>query len=134
MRTATCRCAVHPPMSTCDACCGPVIAAAGAVGHMDAEHEVRPPLWRDTALFPSVIAGVMLLAGYVLEWSGFPIPALVLQGVALLAGAYTFVPGALRRLARGRLGVGLLMTIAAIGAVALGHVGEAAVLAFLFSL
>nr|WP_247957598.1 cation-translocating P-type ATPase [Microbacterium galbinum] len=76
----------------------------------------------------------MLLAGYVLEWSGFPIPALVLQGVGLLAGAYTFVPGALRRLARGRLGVGLLMTIAAIGAVALGHVGEAAALAFLFSL
>ncbi|MCK2022101.1 cation-translocating P-type ATPase [Microbacterium sp. kSW2-24] len=121
-------------MSTCDACCGPVIAAAGAVGHTDAEHEVRPPLWRDTALLPSVIAGVVLLAGYVLEWSGFPIPALVLQGVALLAGAYTFVPGALRRLARGRLGVGLLMTIAAIGAVALGHVGEAAALAFLFSL
>jgi cation-transporting ATPase G len=121
-------------MSTCDACCGPVTAAAGAVGHADAEHEVRPPLWRDSALLPSVIAGVMLLAGYVLEWSGFPIPALVLQGVALLAGAYTFVPGALRRLARGRLGVGLLMTIAAIGAVALGHVGEAAALAFLFSL
>ncbi|UPL15305.1 heavy metal translocating P-type ATPase [Microbacterium galbinum] len=121
-------------MSTCDACCGPVTAAAGAVGHTDAEHEVRPPLWRDTALLPSVIAGVMLLAGYVLEWSGFPIPALVLQGVGLLAGAYTFVPGALRRLARGRLGVGLLMTIAAIGAVALGHVGEAAALAFLFSL
>lgn len=121
-------------MSNCDACCGPVIAAAGAVGHTDAEHEVRPSLWRDSALLPSVIAGVMLLVGYVLEWSGFPIPALVLQGVALLAGAYTFVPGALRRLARGRLGVGLLMTIAAIGAVALGHVGEAAVLAFLFSL
>ncbi|WP_442928378.1 heavy metal translocating P-type ATPase [Microbacterium sp. USHLN272] len=121
-------------MSNCDACCGPVIAAAGAVGHTDAEHEVRPSLWRDSALLPSVIAGVMMLVGYVLEWSGFLIPALVLQGVALLAGAYTFVPGALRRLARGRLGVGLLMTIAAIGAVALGHVGEAAALAFLFSL
>jgi len=76
----------------------------------------------------------MLLAGYVFEWSGLPVPALVLQTVALLAGAYTFVPGAIRRLVRGRLGVGLLMTIAAIGAVALGHVGEAAALAFLFSL
>ncbi|WP_259614207.1 heavy metal translocating P-type ATPase [Microbacterium paraoxydans] len=76
----------------------------------------------------------MLLAGYVFEWSGLPVPALVLQTVALLAGAYTFVPGAIRRLMRGRLGVGLLMTIAAIGAIALGHVGEAAALAFLFSL
>lgn len=59
---------------------------------------------------------------------------MVLQWIALLAGACTFVPGALRRLVRGRLGVGLLMTIAAVGAVALGYVGEAAALAFLFSL
>nr|WP_241249186.1 cation-translocating P-type ATPase [Agrococcus sp. KRD186] len=85
-------------------------------------------------MLPSTIAGVLLLAGYILEWSGLPIPAVILQAAALLAGAYTFVPGAVRRLLRGRLGVGLLMTIAAVGAVLLGHVGEAAALAFLFSL
>lgn len=117
-----------------DACCGPVITNGGEHQHQDAEHEVRPPLWRDTALLPSALAGVTLLAGYLFEWSDVAIPALVLQGVALLAGAYTFVPGAIRRVVRGRLGVGLLMTIAAVGAVALGHVGEAAALAFLFSL
>ncbi|RUQ07588.1 cadmium-translocating P-type ATPase [Microbacterium sp. HSID17254] len=117
-----------------DACCGPASPRDADHSHGDAEHEARPPLWRDTALLPSAIAGVTLLAGYVFEWSGLPAPALVLQTVALLAGAYTFVPGAIRRLVRGRLGVGLLMTIAAIGAVALGHVGEAAALAFLFSL
>ena len=127
-----------PPRPTAhvdgDACCGPVIATGAQAEHEDAEPEVRPPLWRDTALLPSAVAGVTLLAGYVLEWSGIPIPAIVLQGIALLTGAYTFVPGAIRRLVRGRLGVGLLMTIAAVGAVALGHVGEAAALAFLFSL
>lgn len=69
-----------------------------------------------------------------LAWAGLDLAAGGLQAVALAAGAYTFVPGALRRLARGRLGVGLLMTIAAVGAVLLGHVGEAAALAFLFSL
>ncbi|WP_347757541.1 cation-translocating P-type ATPase [Agrococcus sp. ProA11] len=95
---------------------------------------MRPPWWRDTALLPSAIAGVFLLAGYILEWTGVPIPAVILQSVALIAGASTFVPGAIRRLLRGRLGVGLLMTIAAVGAVLLGHVGEAAALAFLFSL
>ncbi|MFE4727376.1 heavy metal translocating P-type ATPase [Microbacterium sp. NPDC056736] len=112
-----------------DACCGPA-ESSGPV----AEHEVRPPWWRDTALLPSALSGVFLLTGYVLGWTGLLIPAVVLQAVALLAGAYTFVPGAIRRLLRGRLGVGLLMTIAALGAVLLGHVGEAAALAFLFSL
>jgi cation-transporting ATPase G len=96
--------------------------------------EVRPPWWRDTALMPSAIAGVFLLAGYMFDGAGVRTPALILHAIALIAGAYTFVPGAIRRLRRGRLGVGLLMTIAAVGAVLLGHVGEAAALAFLFSL
>ncbi|PZQ89953.1 MAG: cadmium-translocating P-type ATPase [Leifsonia xyli] len=95
---------------------------------------MRAPIWRDRALLPSAISGVALLAGYTFEWTGFPIPAIVLQAVALLAGASTFVPGTIRRLMRGRLGVGLLMTVAALGAVLLGRVGEAAALAFLFSL
>jgi len=115
-----------------EACCGPdSTSGAGA----EADHfEARPPWWRDAALLPSAIAGVLLLAGYVLEWTGVPVAATILQAIALIAGAYTFVPGAVRRLLRGRLGVGLLMTIAAVGAVLLGHVGEAAALAFLFSL
>ncbi|HTM86231.1 MAG TPA: cation-translocating P-type ATPase, partial [Mycobacterium sp.] len=46
----------------------------------------------------------------------------------------TFVPASLTRLAQGRIGVGTLMTIAAAGAVALGQVGEAAALTFLFSI
>ena len=115
-----------------DACCGPALSASAAVA--DEIPEVRPPWWRDVALLPSVLAGVFLVAGYALEWSGLHVPGLVLLWVALFAGAYTFVPGAIRRLLRGRLGVGLLMTIAAVGAVLLGHVGEAAALAFLFSL
>ena len=115
-----------------DACCGPALPSKDSTG--DDEHEVRPPWWRDIALLPSALSGLFLSAGYALEWAGIEIPALVLQWAALLAGAYTFVPGAIRRLLRGRLGVGLLMTIAAIGAVLLGHVGEAATLAFLFSL
>lgn len=80
-------------------------------------------------------SGVLLLAGYVLEWTGAPsLLATAVLALSLLAGAWTFVPGTIRRLIRGRLGVGLLMTIAAVGAVLLGHVGEAAALAFLFSI
>jgi len=54
--------------------------------------------------------------------------------LALIAGGSTFIPATLRDLLRRRLSVGTLMTIAAIGAVALGEVGEAATLAFLFSI
>ncbi|MEU4362231.1 cation-translocating P-type ATPase [Promicromonospora sp. NPDC023987] len=79
-------------------------------------------------------SGVLLLVGYILEWIGVTPAAAVVLALSLAAGAWTFVPGAIRRLMRGRLGVGLLMTIAAVGAVLLGHVGEAAALAFLFSI
>jgi len=54
--------------------------------------------------------------------------------VALLVGGLTFVPQAVRGLLAGRLSVGTLMAIAAIGAVLLGEVAEAAMLAFLFSI
>ena len=100
----------------------------------DEVEEARSAWWRDPALIPSAISGTFLLAGYLLEWGARPVLSQVVLWVSLLAGACTFVPGALRRLVRGRLGVGLLMTIAALGALLLGHVGEAAALAFLFSL
>ena len=115
-----------------DACCGP--DPARSPSEPGAEPESRPPWWRDLALLPSAVAGLFLVAGYALDWSDLDVAALVTQWIALLAGAWTFVPGAVRRLIRGRLGVGLLMTIAAVGAVLLGHVAEAAALAFLFSL
>lgn len=124
--------AIAPALSMGDACCGPDPSSTLANGH-DGFH-ARAPWWRDVSLFPSVISGAFLVAGYFLAWLGAPFLGVALQWVALLAGAYTFVPGALRRLARGRIGVGLLMTMAAIGAVLLGHVAEAAALAFLFSL
>ena len=53
---------------------------------------------------------------------------------AIAVGGWTFVPEALRGLVKGQLGVGTLMTITAIGAVILGELGEAASLAFLFSI
>ncbi|MBC3194348.1 cadmium-translocating P-type ATPase [Pseudonocardia sp. C8] len=98
------------------------------------EHEPDRP-WQVTELRAAAVAGVLLVAGYTAEWSGAgPLPVLALKALALLAGASTFVPTTLRRLVRGRIGVGTLMTIAAIGAVLLGEVGEAAMLAFLYSI
>lgn len=116
-----------------DACCGP----SEPVGHAG-EYEEVPPWWRDRALALPVASGLLWVTGLVLERTGLEMPALIVFALGLAAGAWTFVPGTIKRLwtakGRGRLGVGLLMTIAAIGAVLLGHVGEAAALAFLFSI
>ncbi|WP_306233405.1 heavy metal translocating P-type ATPase [Agrococcus beijingensis] len=113
-----------------DACCDPKPRASS-----DGDEEQRADRWwQDRALLPSIGAGVLVAAGLVLGWSGLEVAATVANVLGLILGAWTFVPGAIKRLLRGRLGVGLLMTIAAAGAVALGHVGEAAALAFLFSL
>lgn len=92
------------------------------------------PWWRDRHLLLPIGSGLLLAIGYALEWSGVGLAATIFLGGSLIAGALTFLPGAISRLIRGKLGVGLLMTIAAIGAVLLGHVGEAAALAFLFSI
>ncbi|RIT15755.1 cadmium-translocating P-type ATPase, partial [Mycobacteroides abscessus] len=104
-------------------------------GEADADEREPERLWEVSELRFAAVAGVVLLAGYVVGWSGGPRTVEVgLYAAALAIGAYTFVPATLRRLAKGKIGVGTLMTIAAIGAVILGEVGEAAMLAFLFSI
>ncbi len=106
----------------------------GEHDHAGGESEEPTPWWKDRHLLVPIAAGVLLAVGYALEWSGVGVPATIVLALSLIAGASTFVPGAVRRLLRRRLGVGLLMTIAAVGAVLLGYVGEAAALAFLFSI
>jgi cation-transporting ATPase G len=101
------------------------------------EAEEREPerLWEVSELRWAAVAGVLLLAGYSTGWAAAPWQvALGLKALALAAGARTFVPSTVRRLAKGKIGVGTLMTIAAVGAVLLGEVGEAATLAFLYSI
>jgi len=102
------------------------------------EPEEHGPWWKDTELMFPITAGVFCITGFVLDHTVSPTAALVCYWVALIAGGWTFIPGSLQQLVTGkgrsRMGVGLLMTIAAIGAVLLEHVGEAAALAFLFSI
>lgn len=97
--------------------------------------ELDRPWWKDPELLLPIFSGVALCIGLALDWSGLETPATVLFWVGLLLGAYTFAPGAIRNLVTKRkLGIGLLMTISAVGAVILGFVGEAAALAFLYSI
>lgn len=91
--------------------------------------------WQVTEIRAAAVAGLLLVAALVVGWTDGPHPVkLTLEALALIVAGYTFVPSTLTRLARGKIGVGTLMTIAAVGAVLLGEVGEAAMLAFLFAI
>ena len=114
------------------AACGCEHESAAVTG--EGPEEAERHWWRDRGIMVPVFSGVALVAGLVLEWSGVEVPALVLFWIGLLLGASTFTPGAIRRLFKGQLGIGLLMTISAVGAVILGYVEEAAALAFLYSI
>ncbi|ALO08219.1 cation-translocating P-type ATPase [Streptomyces goshikiensis] len=101
----------------------------------EAEEAAPEKIWQVSELQWAAVGGVFLLAGFLTGLAGgSETVQLVLNAIALAAGAWTFVPGTLRRLAKGKIGVGTLMTIAAVGAVILGQVEEAAMLAFLYSI
>ncbi|MGP5029486.1 MULTISPECIES: heavy metal translocating P-type ATPase [Corynebacterium] len=131
--------AASPPAQEFDACGCPVPYSAP---EKSADCNTGfTPWYRDRSLALPVASGILLVIGLLLELrGGFGVinAATVSYALGLVAGGAAFVPGTLRQLVqqtgRNRLGVGLLMTIAAVGAVLLGHVGEAAALSFLFSI
>lgn len=112
-----------------DACCG---GESAPVGTGEPGPPLPPPrFWRVAELRAAALAAALLLLGWLLPDAP---AATALTAAAVVVGGSTFVPGAIRALLRGRLGIGLLMTIAGAGALLLGEVGEAAMLAVLFSI
>lgn len=99
------------------------------------EEEAPERLWQVSEIRFAAVAAVLLGLGYGAGWASAPdLVGLVLKAAALAVAGWTFVPSTLRRLAQGKIGVGTLMTIAAVGAVLLGEVGEAAMLAVLYTI
>ena len=87
-------------------------------------------------LWFSMLSGVLLLAGWIVSRS-MGEDALIARGLyaaACLAGAWFTVREAIENLRNRRLQIDTLMLVAAAGAIALGHWGEAGLLLFLFSL
>jgi len=101
----------------------------------DAEEREPETLWQVREIRFAAVAVVLLGLGYGSGWVSAPdLVGVTLMAAALAVAAWTFVPGTLRRLVQGKIGVGTLMTIAAVGAVLLGEVGEAAMLAVLYTI
>ncbi|MGZ0213071.1 MAG: heavy metal translocating P-type ATPase [Actinomycetales bacterium] len=99
------------------------------------EPEKAVGFWHVTEIRAAAISGGLLIVAWIAGLLGGPQwLTLPLEIAALLVAAWTFVPSTIRRLAKGKIGVGTLMTIAAVGAVVLGQVEEAATLAFLYAI
>lgn len=111
-------------------CCGDALAGA-----TDTNEEPTEPvgLWRVTEVHAAAGAALVLAAGLLAERAGVARAGELGALFALTVGGSSFVPGALRNLRHGRIGVATLMTVAAAGAVLLGQFTEAAMLAVLFS-
>lgn len=108
-----------------DACCGP----------QPDEPEAGPErLWQVRELQFAAVAAALLATGWAFGTAGFDGLTLGLELAAVVVAASTFLPDALRNLRHGRINVGTLMMIAAVGAVALGQFAEAALLGILFSI
>lgn len=104
-------------------------------GTVETGEEEAEGFWHVTEIRAAAVSGVLLLAAWIVSlvdgppWLGLP-----LEIIALVVAARTFVPSTLRRLAKGKIGVGTLMTTAAVGAVLLREIEEAAMLAFLYAI
>jgi cation-transporting ATPase G len=115
-----------------DACCSPDNTRPEGT---DVDDDSAPERLRDvTSLHLAAAAAVLFGTGWLVSRLGADTVGMVATVGALVAGGATFVPESLRGLRHGSLGVGTLMTIAAVGATALGEVTEAAGLAVLFSI
>ncbi|MHB1235587.1 MAG: heavy metal translocating P-type ATPase [Microbacteriaceae bacterium] len=106
------------------------------IGEDEAGSEDEPTrFWHVAEFRAAAAAGVLLLAGWISSLVGASSwVSVALGATALVIAAWTFVPSTVRQLVHGQIGVGTLMTIAAVGAVVLGQVEEAATLAFLYAI
>lgn len=96
----------------------------------------QPKPWRNPKVITSVVSGLLLLVGWLISLAGAPeIVPTVLYLASLLIGGYYFGREAIEELIfERRIGIELLMTVAAVVATVLGLAAEGAMLAFLYSI
>lgn len=112
------------------------LSALGFPVAREAERIGPAPLWKNPKVLASAASGLLLLIGWSLSW--LEIPAAVPFAIYLLSvfiGGYYFGREAVEELLfERRVGIELLMSVAAIAAFALGETAEAAMLVFLYSI
>lgn len=111
------------------------IQRAGFTVEAEPLSSTPPGLWgRRGRLSVTIASGVLLVAGLLLGWAGVAstvtTPLLIISAVA---GGWFIVPRGLRAARNRALDMNFLMSIAAVGAGAIGQWGEAASAMFLFA-
>lgn len=96
----------------------------------------RPRVWRDPKVLTSAASGVVLLVTWLAERAGVTGAAILLPYLAsAVLGGWFFGREAIQALIVERVvGIELLMTVAAVAAIAMGEPAEGAMLAFLYSI
>ncbi|PZT85597.1 MAG: heavy metal translocating P-type ATPase, partial [Gordonia sp. (in: high G+C Gram-positive bacteria)] len=91
--------------------------------------------WQNPEMVTLAVAAVLLVTGLVVEWTIHSEPvALALFWAAILIGGVYPLRSAIRAVRNKRLTITVLLVVAAIGAIALGVIEEAAALVVIFSL
>nr|WP_027937426.1 heavy metal translocating P-type ATPase [Anaeroarcus burkinensis] len=94
-----------------------------------------PSWWRKPKTVATILSGAFLLPAVILEWSGAGEEVLMpLYMAAMILGGYHVAKSGLYGLKSFTMDTNFLMTIAAVGAVAIREWGEGAMVVFLFSL
>jgi len=101
---------------------------------MEMAEQVKP--WRNPKVLTSVASGVLLLAGWLIGLAGAPVLiSTVIFIAAIVIGGYYFGREAIEELIFERkIGIELLMMVAAVVASAMGELLEGAMLVFLYSI
>ncbi|MGB3715571.1 MAG: cation-translocating P-type ATPase [Candidatus Promineifilaceae bacterium] len=96
----------------------------------------QPRPWRNPKVITSVTSGILLSAGWILGLTTLPTPvSSVSYALSIAIGGYYFGREAIEGLIfERRIGVELLMSVAAITAALMGQPAEAAMLVFLYSI
>ena len=96
----------------------------------------QPKPWRNPKVLTSLVSGLLLLVGWLISLAGAPeLVSTLMYAMAILIGSYYFGREGLEELVFERkIGIELLMLIAAVVAAVMGQVAEGAMLVFLYSI